>query len=90
MENNIDYSYLNITGASSVVLATGRTMLRSIVVNATSGSITVVNGTTGTTAVVATISGTPGEYRYDIALSTGLRISTVNGTTNITAVYGQP
>lgn len=90
MENNIDYKYLNIIGASSVVLASGRTMLRSVVVNATSGSITVVNGTTGTTAVVATISGTTGEYRYDIALSTGLRVSTVNGATDITVVYAQP
>ncbi len=92
MFNNKEYLYKNISTQTGTLVATGRGVLHSIVVNSTAaGSIVVADAVTATTPIIGTLKASvvEGTYLYDAIFSKGLYVTT-NGASDITVCYSQP
>lgn len=83
------FSYANITTATTTTVKSAAGFLHSITVNATAaGTITVYDNTAGSGATIATLAASVGEntFTYDVGFSTGLTIVTA-AASNITVSY---
>lgn len=92
MFNNKEYKYKYISTQTGTLVATGRGVLHSIVVNTTSaGTIIVADSTTTTTPAIATLKASvaEGTYLYDVVFANGLFVTT-GAASDITVTYSQP
>lgn len=91
MSSNQENQYTYISSATTTQCATGRGVLRAIVVGETSaGAISIIDGTSGTTANIGTLKASivEGTYIFDTTFSAGLRIVTA-GASKITVSWRQ-
>lgn len=91
MYNSREYQYAHIASATTTQVATGRALLKAIVVNSTAaGTITVVDETSGSTPVVAVLKASvvEGTYIFECVMAKGIRIITA-GASDITVIYSQ-
>lgn len=92
MFNDKEYKYAYISTQTGTLVATGRGVLHTIVVNTTANaSIVAADSITTTTPAIATLKANlaEGTYSYDVVFSKGLFITT-NGASDITVTYSQP
>lgn len=92
MFNNLEYKYRNISTQTGTLVATGRGVLHSIVVNNTANAtIVVADALTATTPIIATLKANvaEGTYLYDILFTKGIFVTT-NGASDITVTFSHP
>jgi hypothetical protein len=84
-----EFSYANITTATTTVVKAAPGVLHSIVVNkAANGTIAIHDAVTATTPVIGTMKASivEGTYLFDVKFTTGLTIVT-GAATDITVTY---
>ena len=83
------YQYAYISSATTTQVKTGDGILKSIIVGTTAaGAIQVIDGTSGSTTNVGELKSSvaEGNYEFNVAFSSGLRIITA-AASKITVVY---
>lgn len=91
MQTLTDYEKTYIATASTVQVATGKSILHAIVVGETAaGTIKIIDGTSGSTVNVAELEASipEGTYEFDCSMSTGIRIITA-ANSKITVLWSE-